>query len=84
MSSNEIQSDRRPVGPPNKLAIMIWLAVLPTLTVLNLALGGWLKTLSPVLRTLVLAKVRRTHRHLRTDAEVARVAGSAAGVAVNC
>ncbi|MGZ4533633.1 MAG: hypothetical protein ACXVXP_14965 [Mycobacteriaceae bacterium] len=47
------------VGPPTKhqLALMIWLAVFPTLTVLNLALGEWLKTLSPVLRTFVLATV---------------------------
>jgi len=31
-------------GPPRKhqLAVMIWLAVFPTLTVLNLTLGGWL------------------------------------------
>ena len=36
---------------------MIWLAVFPTLTVLNLALGDWLGTLSPVLRTFVLATV---------------------------
>jgi antibiotic biosynthesis monooxygenase (ABM) superfamily enzyme len=36
---------------------MIWLAVFPTLTVLNLALGGWLGTLSPVVRTFVLATV---------------------------
>jgi len=48
-----------PVGPPTKhqLALMIWLAVFPTLTVLNLALGDWLATLSPVLRTFVLATV---------------------------
>ena len=34
-------------GPPTKhqLALMIWLAVFPTLTVLNLALGDWLGTL---------------------------------------
>ena len=46
-------------GPPTKhqLALMIWLAVFPTLTVLNLALGGWLRTLTPVLRTLVLATI---------------------------
>lgn len=46
-------------GPPTKhqLALMIWLAVFPTLTVINLALGDWLSTLSPVLRTLVLATV---------------------------
>lgn len=45
------------VGPPSKhqLAIMIWLAVFPTLTLINLAFGDWLKTLTPVLRTFVLA-----------------------------
>ncbi len=45
--------------PPTKhqLALMIWLAVFPTLTLLNLALGDWLRTLSPVLRTFVLATV---------------------------
>ena len=36
---------------------MIWLAVFPTLTVINLALGDWLRTLSPVLRTFVLATI---------------------------
>ncbi|MEO6143173.1 MAG: hypothetical protein ABIP19_04265 [Dermatophilaceae bacterium] len=36
---------------------MIWLAVFPTVTIINLALGDWLKTLSPVLRTFVLAIV---------------------------
>jgi antibiotic biosynthesis monooxygenase (ABM) superfamily enzyme len=36
---------------------MIWLAVFPTLTLLNLALGNWLTTLAPDLRTLVLATV---------------------------
>jgi antibiotic biosynthesis monooxygenase (ABM) superfamily enzyme len=36
---------------------MIWLSVFPTLTVINLALGEWLKTLSPVVRTLVLATI---------------------------
>jgi len=44
-------------GPPTRhqLALMIWLAVFPTLTVLNLALGDWLSTLTPVVRTFVLA-----------------------------
>ncbi len=44
-------------GPPTKhqLALMIWLAVFPTLTVLNLVLGDWLTTLTPVVRTFVLA-----------------------------
>jgi antibiotic biosynthesis monooxygenase (ABM) superfamily enzyme len=36
---------------------MIWLAVFPTLTVLNHVLGGWLRTLSPVVRTFVLATI---------------------------
>jgi antibiotic biosynthesis monooxygenase (ABM) superfamily enzyme len=46
-------------GPPSKhqLALMIWLAVFATLTVLNLALGDWLRTLSTVVRTFVLATV---------------------------
>ena len=46
-------------GPPTKhqLALMIWVAVFPTLTVLNLALGDWLATMTPVLRTFVLATI---------------------------
>jgi len=49
----------RPVPPPTKhqLALMIWVAVFPTLTLINLALGSWLTTLTPVLRTFVLATV---------------------------
>jgi antibiotic biosynthesis monooxygenase (ABM) superfamily enzyme len=49
----------RPVPPPTKhqLALMIWLAVFPTLLVLNLLLGGWLRELPTVLRTFVLATV---------------------------
>jgi antibiotic biosynthesis monooxygenase (ABM) superfamily enzyme len=45
--------------PPTKhqLALMIWLAVFPTLTLLNLALGDWLRTLPTVPRTFVLATV---------------------------
>ena len=48
-----------PVGPPSKhqLAVMIWVAVFPTLTVLNLAIGPWLADLNPVLRTFILATV---------------------------
>lgn len=46
-------------GPPTKhqLALMIWLAVFPTLTILNLTLGDWLRTQPTVLRTFVLATV---------------------------
>jgi antibiotic biosynthesis monooxygenase (ABM) superfamily enzyme len=52
-------TSRPAVGPPTKhqLALMIWLAVFPTLTVLNLALGDWLRTLTPVMRTFVLATI---------------------------
>ena len=48
-----------PVPPPSRhhLAVMIWLAVLPTLTVLNLALGGLLEGSPVVLRTFVVATV---------------------------
>ncbi len=44
-------------SPPSKhqMALMIWLAVFPTLTILNFVLGGWLSATSPVLRTFVLA-----------------------------
>ena len=46
-------------GPPTKhqLALMIWLAVFPTLTVLNLTLGDWLAPLTPIVRTFVLATI---------------------------
>ena len=46
-------------SPPNKhqLALMIWLAVFPTLTMINLVFGEWLGTLPSVLRTFVLATV---------------------------
>jgi antibiotic biosynthesis monooxygenase (ABM) superfamily enzyme len=49
----------RVAGPPSKhqLALMIWLAVFPTLTILNLTLGGWLRTQPTVLRTFVLATI---------------------------
>jgi len=41
----------------HQLALMIWLAVFPTLTVLNLALGEWLAVLTPVVRTFVLVTI---------------------------
>lgn len=45
------------VPPPSKhqLALMIWVAVFPTLTVLNLLLRSALSGLPVVLRTFVLA-----------------------------
>ena len=47
------------IPPPNKhqLAFMIWLCVFPTLTAINLTFGDWLRTMSPVLRTFVLATI---------------------------
>jgi antibiotic biosynthesis monooxygenase (ABM) superfamily enzyme len=53
-------SDSTRSTPPlstHQLALMIWLCVFPTLTAINLAFGDWLRTLSPVLRTFVLATV---------------------------
>jgi antibiotic biosynthesis monooxygenase (ABM) superfamily enzyme len=48
-----------PVPPPTKhqLALMIWIAVFPTLTALNLLFGDTLADLPSVLRTFVLATV---------------------------
>ncbi len=47
------------VPPPSKhqLALMIWLAVFPTLVVLNLTIGRVLGDLAVVPRTFVLATV---------------------------
>ncbi|HEY6960888.1 MAG TPA: hypothetical protein VI408_03265 [Gaiellaceae bacterium] len=53
-------SDHRPhVPPPSKhqLALMIWLCVFPTLTVINVALGDRLRTMPPVTRTFILATI---------------------------
>jgi antibiotic biosynthesis monooxygenase (ABM) superfamily enzyme len=36
---------------------MIWLCVFPTLTALNLALTDWLRDMTPVTRTFVLATI---------------------------
>ena len=59
MSTTSAIDTPRPniAGPPTKhqLAVMIWVAVFPTLTVLNLALDDWLAAMTPVLRTFVLA-----------------------------
>ena len=52
-------SPTRAFGPPTKhqLAFMIWLAVVPTLIVLNLTLGSLLRDTPVVLRTFVIATV---------------------------
>ena len=58
---NDHTTDPRPthVAPPSKhqLALMIWLCVFPTLTVINLAFGDWLRTMPSVTRTFVLATI---------------------------
>jgi antibiotic biosynthesis monooxygenase (ABM) superfamily enzyme len=57
---NSARDDHRPhIPPPSKhqLALMIWLCVFPTLTLINVAFGDWLRTMSPVIRTFVLATV---------------------------
>lgn len=48
-----------PAGPPttHQLALMIWVAVFPTLTLLNLTIGPLLAGQHPVLRTFVLATI---------------------------
>jgi len=51
------QPIRLPPPTKHQLALMIWVAVFPTLTVLNLALGGSLTGLPVVLRTFVLATI---------------------------
>ncbi len=58
-TSNTTAADPKPVGPPSKhqLALMIWLAVFPTLVLLNLTVGPWLKDYNVVLRTFVLTTV---------------------------
>jgi antibiotic biosynthesis monooxygenase (ABM) superfamily enzyme len=52
-------STRGTAGPPTRhqLALMIWVAVFPTLTALNLALRSALSGLPVVARTFVLATV---------------------------
>lgn len=48
-----------PVPPPSRhqLALMIWLAVVPTLTALNLAMSSVLSGAPVVLRTVVVATI---------------------------
>jgi antibiotic biosynthesis monooxygenase (ABM) superfamily enzyme len=48
-----------PTPPPSRhqLALMIWLCVFPTLTVINVTLAGWLAPMPPVTRTFLLATI---------------------------
>jgi antibiotic biosynthesis monooxygenase (ABM) superfamily enzyme len=59
MSRDVTTQKAAPAAPPSKhqLAVMIWLAVFPTLTLLNLTLGDWLKQQSTVARTFILATI---------------------------
>ncbi|SIM54737.1 hypothetical protein [Micromonospora cremea] len=59
MSPERTTPQRTPVPPPSKhqLAVMIWLAVFPTLVALNLVLGGSLDGLPAVARTFVLVTI---------------------------
>jgi antibiotic biosynthesis monooxygenase (ABM) superfamily enzyme len=59
MSNAQTARRANPVPPPTKhqLALMIWVAVFPTLTALNLLLGDSLADLPSVLRTFLLATV---------------------------
>jgi antibiotic biosynthesis monooxygenase (ABM) superfamily enzyme len=57
--TNPTQPKPGRIPPPSKhqLAFMIWLCVFPTLTAINLMAGDRLGTMSPVLRTFVLATI---------------------------
>ena len=59
MSENSTSRSQLRPGPPSRhqLALMIWVAVFPTLTVLNLLFRGVLDGAPIVVRTLVLATV---------------------------
>ena len=57
--TDDTQHQPTRIPPPSKhqLALMIWLCVFPTLTAINLVFGDWLRPMSPVLRTFVLATI---------------------------
>ena len=56
-NASNSQPVRTPPPSKHQLALMIWLCVFPTLTLINLMFADWLRTMSPVLRTFVLATV---------------------------
>ena len=59
MSTDRTTPSPMRVPPPSKhqLALMIWLAVVPTLIALNLTIGASLKGQSVALRTFLIATV---------------------------
>ncbi|GAA4960566.1 hypothetical protein GCM10025331_59730 [Actinoplanes utahensis] len=58
-AANAVAAEPKWLGPPSRhqMTVMIWLAVFPTMTVLNLLLAGLLRNAPSVLRTLVLVTV---------------------------
>jgi len=59
MSTDRTTPRPTPAPPPSKhqLTLMIWLAVFPTLTVLNLGLSSLLTNVPIVRRTFILATI---------------------------
>ena len=59
MRTDNAALSRPTVSPPSKhqLALMIWTAVFPTLTVLNFMMSDSLKDLPMVVRTFILATI---------------------------
>ncbi len=57
MTTTRTTPPSSPVPPPTKhqLALMIWIAVFPTLTLLNVVLSKAIEDLPSVVRTFVLA-----------------------------
>ncbi|MDQ0644366.1 hypothetical protein [Microbacterium murale] len=58
-AAGQIPTAPVPIPPPSKhqLALMIWIAVFPTLTILNLFLGELLGGIPMVWRTLILVTI---------------------------
>jgi antibiotic biosynthesis monooxygenase (ABM) superfamily enzyme len=57
INTAETSPKRTPPPSRHQLALMIWLCVFPTLTVLNVTFGDWLASMSPVVRTFALATI---------------------------
>ncbi len=53
----ETSPARTPPPSKHQLALMIWLCVFPTLIAINLVFADWLRPMTPVLRTFVLATI---------------------------
>jgi antibiotic biosynthesis monooxygenase (ABM) superfamily enzyme len=53
----ETSPSRIPPPSRHQLALMIWLCVFPTLTILNVTFGDRLASMSTIMRTFVLATI---------------------------